>query len=169
MNVAAARTAFNVDGTGQKLGVLSDSVNEFSQVGDVGAANQLTGLAASVASGDLPPNVQVLQDLQVADGAPGSDEGRAMLEQIHDLAPGASLAFATARTGGPATMATNIEALYAAGATTIVDDVGYPDDPYYQDRHHRERDRHHRRLGRDLSVLGRATHPTAVTSRSSGR
>ena len=84
MYADAARTEFNVDGTGVTIGVLSDSVNQYNG-----------GLSASYETGDLNPNNPV--DV-VADGAAGgTDEGRAMLENIHDVAPGASLDFATAR------------------------------------------------------------------------
>ena len=78
-----ARTQFNVDGTGVTIGVLSDSVNQYAG-----------GLADSYKTGDLNPNQSGQRD-------PGrrrparTDEGRAMLENIHDIAPGASLAFAT--------------------------------------------------------------------------
>ncbi len=51
----------------------------------------------------------------------GTDEGRAMLENIHDIAPGANLQFATADTGELGFMQ-NIEALDNAGSKVIVDD-----------------------------------------------
>ena len=66
-----ARETFGVDGSGIKVGVISDGVDSL-------AASQLTG--------DLPNIVQV--------GDPGSgDEGTAILEIVHDIAPGADLAF----------------------------------------------------------------------------
>jgi len=55
-----------------------------------------------------------------------------MLQIIHDVAPGASLAFYTA-TNSEADFANGITALAAAGATVIADDVGYFDEPFYQD------------------------------------
>jgi large repetitive protein len=118
-----ARGLYGVDGTGVTVGVLSDSV---SQVGN--------GLADSVATGDLPPNVNVLQDdlPPPIGGAPGTDEGRAMLENIHDIAPGASLAFASAD-NGEVSFAQNIGKLAAAGAKVIVDDILYFDEPMFQD------------------------------------
>lgn len=76
-----ARTTYNVDGAGVKIGVISDSYDN------------LGGAAAGVASGDLPTSIQVLKDL--SDGS-GSDEGRAMIELIHDVAPGSPQAFYTA-------------------------------------------------------------------------
>ena len=118
-----ARQQFNVDGTGVTVGVLSDSVNQYPTTG--------SGIPASVASGDLPSNppVNVLQD-----GPAGStDEGRAMLENIYDIAPGAGLAFATAG-GSDLAMADNIKALAnTAKSNIIVDDVGFADEPFFQD------------------------------------
>ena len=77
------RLATQVTGAGQTVGVLSDSV---SQVGN--------GLLDSYNTLDLPGNVAVIEDFPT-----GTDEGRAMLELIHDIAPNAGLAFATAFTG----------------------------------------------------------------------
>ena len=58
-------------------------------------------------------------------GQEGSgDEGTALLEIVHDIAPEAELYFATGFTG-QAQFATNIKALCEAGADVIVDDVGY--------------------------------------------
>ncbi|WZO99777.1 Ig-like domain-containing protein [Isosphaeraceae bacterium EP7] len=124
MLVATARTQFGLTGAGVKIGVLSDSVNLVTN------PNGLVGLAGSVQTGDLPSNVTVLEDLAAGDG--GTDEGRAMLEEIYDLAPGAQLFFATAFTG-PVGFANNIRALAAAGAQVIVDDVGYGSQPFFQD------------------------------------
>jgi len=122
LNGPAVRSTFGVDGTGQKVGVLSTSASDY-----------LGGLADSVKTGDLPPNVQIIQDYP-AGGPPvfRSDEGRAMLEQIHDIAPGAGLGFATAFIG-EVSFANNIKALGTAGYGTIVDDAGYFLDPFYQD------------------------------------
>src|SRR5262249_53984299 len=65
-NVAAARNFFGVSGAGVKIGVLSDSVDF---------------LAQSVATGNLPPDVTVLPGQS---GVPGTGEGTAMLEIVHD-------------------------------------------------------------------------------------
>ncbi|GAB4403075.1 MAG: hypothetical protein OHK0053_27590 [Microscillaceae bacterium] len=116
MQTDLARLLYGVDGTGIKIGVLSDSYNN------------LGGAANGVASGDLPNDVQVLKDL--ASG--GSDEGRAMMEIIHDVAPGADLVFRTAF-DGPVDFAAGILALQAAGCQVIVDDVGYLTEPFFQD------------------------------------
>src|SRR5262249_20249547 len=81
---------------------------------------------ASQASGDLGP-VTVLPG-QTGNG----DEGTAMLEIIHDMAPGASLFFATAD-NGISSFAQNIRNLRAAGCDIIVDDVFYFVESPFQD------------------------------------
>ncbi|MEO8427268.1 MAG: LamG-like jellyroll fold domain-containing protein [Verrucomicrobiota bacterium] len=110
---ATARSSFSVDGTGVKVGVLSDSVDF---------------LSSSQANGNLGP-VTVLSGQS---GVPGSGEGTAMLEIIHDLAPGAQLFYATAF-NGVASFAQNILDLRAAGCDIIVDDVGYFNESPFQD------------------------------------
>jgi len=111
LRAAEARAAFSVDGSGIKVGAISDGV---------------THLSDSVASGDLPssPAVDVLK-------AGSGDEGTAMLEIIHDLAPGAALAFY-----GPdssSDMVAGIGALETAGCNIIVDDLTYFDEPKFED------------------------------------
>ena len=111
------------NGTGQKIGVLSTSLSGSTSTPGTGP-----GYGQSISTGDLPAGIQVLDDsAPVAD-----DEGRAMLEQIHDIAPGAQLGFATAFTG-EAAFGNNIISLAQAGYSTIVDDVGYADEPAFQD------------------------------------
>jgi subtilisin family serine protease len=117
MRADSARTTFGVSGAGVQVGVLSDS---FDCRG---------GAAGDVVSGDLPA-VQVIQE-DPGCGS-GTDEGRAMLQIVHDVAPGAALAFATAE-GGQANFANNILALRANGARVIVDDVFYFAEPMFQD------------------------------------
>ncbi len=59
-----------------------------------------------------------------------------MLQLVHDVAPGATLGFATAFVGGQAGFAANILALADAGgfnADVITDDVFYFNEPYFQD------------------------------------
>ena len=119
MRADIARGLYGVDGTGVLVGVLSDSYN------------CLGGEIFDMATGDLPPTVMVVQESTCGQGA-NSDEGRAMLQIVHDVAPGASLAFATAF-GGEAGFANNIIALKNAGAKVIVDDVGYFAAPMFQD------------------------------------
>jgi hypothetical protein len=83
MRADVARRKFNVDGTGVTVGILSDSFNN------------LGGAAEDIASGDLPKKIDVLSELPEG----GTDEGRAMMQLVHDVAPGADLAFHTAGLG----------------------------------------------------------------------
>ncbi len=111
-----ARTTYGVDGTGIKVGILSDSYNN------------LGGAAAGVASGDLPAGVQVLKDMPSG----GTDEGRGMAELIHDVAPGSPLAFYTAFVS-QLDFAKGIRDLATAGCKIITDDVSYFAEPFFQD------------------------------------
>ncbi|HYV06583.1 MAG TPA: S8 family serine peptidase, partial [Blastocatellia bacterium] len=106
-----ARSTYGANGAGVKIGVIS---------------NGCPSLAASQALGDLGP-VTVLPG-QVGSG----DEGTAMLEIVHDLAPGAQLFFATAN---PmiSVFAQNIRDLRTAGCDIIVDDVFYFVETPFQD------------------------------------
>ncbi len=110
-----ARALYGVDGTGITIGILSDSFNALGKA------------AVDIATGDLPSHVGVLKD-----SPNGNDEGRAMMQLIHDVAPGARLLFHTA-TGGQANFAQGIVALANAGANIIVDDISYFNEPMFQD------------------------------------
>jgi Subtilase family len=117
MRADVARATFGLDGSGIKVGVLSDSYN------------CLGGAAMDIANGDLS-QVTVVQEISSCTGA--TDEGRAMLQIVHDVAPGASLGFASAF-NGMASFAANITALKNNGAKVIVDDVMYLTEPMFQD------------------------------------
>jgi hypothetical protein len=110
-----------VDGTGIKVGTLSDSVDQFSG-----------GISDSQGSGDLPDDdhILVLNDFEDPNA---TDEGRAMMEHIYDIAPDLdTMGFATAF-GGQATFAANITSLGAAGMDIINDDVVYSGEPIFED------------------------------------
>lgn len=101
--------ATGLTGAGVKVGVVSDGVD---------------GLGASQASGNLG-GVQIV--------IPGAgDEGTALLEIVHDCAPGAALLFAG---GGSTSLAfvAAVNALRDAGARIIVDDLGFTDQPFFED------------------------------------
>jgi subtilisin-like proprotein convertase family protein len=106
-----ARTTFGTTGAGVKVCVLSDGVDS---------------AGALAASGDVAP-----VDVLPGQGGAG-DEGSAMLEIVHDLAPGASLGFATAFSG-EAQFAQNILDLRADGCDVLVDDVIYLDESPFED------------------------------------
>ena len=117
MRADIARATLGVTGAGVRVGVLSDSFNCRG------------GAATDVATGDLSPVTVLLEEPGCSSG---TDEGRAMLQIVHDVAPGADLAFATAF-AGLASFAANIRALATAGARVIVDDVIYLTEPMFQD------------------------------------
>ncbi|WP_037321186.1 S8 family serine peptidase [Amycolatopsis orientalis] len=112
-NADTARQQFGVTGVGTKICALSDGVDS---------------LATSQARGELPAGVDVIPG-QEGDG----DEGTAMLEIIHDLAPNASLGFASAF-NSDASFADNIRKLrFDASCDIIVDDVLYFKESPFQD------------------------------------
>jgi hypothetical protein len=143
LNVPAARAAFGTFGAGQTVGVISDSFNSATKIEGQTIA---THAATDEASNDLPgpasscvgQQVPVRVIAEAPSGVEPTDEGRAMLQVIHDVAPEAQLAFATAYSS-ELQFAQNIERLAAptaaggAGATVIVDDIGYVSEPFFQE------------------------------------
>ena len=123
LNAATGRTHYSVNGSGITVGVLSDSYNS------LGTA------ATDVTNGELPGATNpcgFTNPVTVQAESGTSDEGRAMTQIVHDLAPGADLRFATALNGEQA-FANQIRTLATAGAKVIVDDVTYFAEPMYQD------------------------------------
>ena len=113
---AAARAdlvrAQGLDGSGVVVGVISDGIDH---------------LRDAQQSGDLADVAVPSGGCQQGSG----DESTALLEIVHDVAPGAKLLFA-----GPADSFQMIEAvqcLTAAGADIIVDDLGFFGEPYFED------------------------------------
>jgi hypothetical protein len=147
---AALRTQYpDLTGQGITIGVVSDSFDCYAYYATHGpsalgngyngyAVNSFTATQATdVASGALPANVNVVEDAECNNyGAPQqlpfSDEGRAMAQILHVVAPGAQLDFRTAA-NSEADFAAGITQLQQLGAKIIVDDVGYPDEPFFQD------------------------------------
>jgi hypothetical protein len=147
------RTANSLTGAGVTVGILSDSydcytvyaANHVPAGGAAGYANNgfLATAATDISTGDLPSTVTVLEEADcLSYGAPTQlpfgDEGRAMMQVVHDVAPGAGLAFYTAEVS-EADFANGIGKLAdpvsmgGAGAKVIADDVGYFDEPFFQD------------------------------------
>ncbi len=110
LGAAAARERYGVDGSGVRVAVISDGI---------------LGLELSQERGDAPELVEAR-----AFGAGRLDrgaEGTAMLELVHDLAPGASLSFGAVTTDADMIAAVRF---FAQRVDVIVDDVGFlfPDD-----------------------------------------
>ena len=124
------RVPRGVDGRGITVGALSDSFDTATEA--VGGGPLTVHAADDIRTGDLPPEgVTVIQDDPTGVGA---DEGRAMLQIVHDIAPKAKECFATAETGDLG-FANNIRALGDPNgpckANVEVDDVGYFDEPFF--------------------------------------
>jgi hypothetical protein len=118
-----------IDGTGVMVGGLSDSFDAQPFTGK-------TKAAIDVENGDLPgannPNgyltdVQVIKDFPYGES---SDEGRAMLQIVHDVAPGAELAFYTGVIS-PRDFELGIKALKDAGVTLMFDDITFPGSQFF--------------------------------------
>jgi len=146
----ALRSKFpTLTGKGYTVGVMSDSFNCFNYYALNGYSklgNGYNGYATNgfsptyaddVTSGALPTGVDIVEEADCSNyGAPQqlpfTDEGRAMLQIVHVVAPDAALDFRTAA-NSEADFAAGITQLQQAGANIIVDDVGYPDEPFFQD------------------------------------
>ena len=124
-------------GAGITVGVMSDSFDTTASATDGYLVDQQTG--------DLPgPNNTAGRTQPVVvldDPIPnGTDEGRAMAQIVHDMAPGARLGFATA-SSGQVSFADNIRSLAGLpsgsktvpgfAAQVIVDDLYYSDSPMF--------------------------------------
>ena len=153
------RSGYKINGDGVKVGVISNSYATITNgttatlplqpitdpPNSIAQTFTINTVAVDISNGDLPgdttilgihsvnpkgfnKNVHVLQDYP----ATSTDEGRAMLQIVHDVAPGAELYFRTGfLTAGD--FATGINELTAAGCKVIVDDVTYITEPYLKD------------------------------------
>ncbi len=118
-----------VDGKGIKVGVISDSYDTQPFTGKSKAT-------VDVENGDLPglgnPDgyelpVDVIMDFPYGEA---SDEGRAMLQILHDVAPASELAFHTGILS-PRNFELAIKALQDANCDIIVDDITFPTEPFF--------------------------------------
>ena len=111
-----ASAQYGLDGAGLKIGILSSSFDA------------LGGAAADESDGALPPasRIHILQD-----SSSGNDEGRAMAEIVHSVAPDAQIYFYSAQDGA-GSFAAGIAAMQAAGCQVICDDVTSLKEPFFQ-------------------------------------
>lgn len=125
-------------GAGVNVGIISDS---FDVTGN-------GSYAADIASGDLPEGIQIVEGRGDRDSnglrLPRGDEGRALAQIIHDIAPEANLFFNNAFDNGSNIGVGNktpidqsigfaFDNLVDVGADVIVDDVGSLIAPVYQE------------------------------------
>ncbi len=130
--------SLNLAGQGMQIACISNSF----------AANTSAPASVDVTNNDLPGSASATQTTPVfvlqddLSSSASDDEGRGMLQIVYKMAPFAKLGFATADTGEVG-FANNIRGLAGlpgytvAGQTfaadTICDDVGYFDEPFFQD------------------------------------
>jgi subtilisin family serine protease len=151
LNVTGARQELETalppskEGEGLTIGVLSDSFNQANEAVSGGPIashapddiinKDLPGEANHCAGQSEP--VWNVRPYEFGEGdEPPFDEGRAMLQIIHDVVPKAQLSFTSAFNGELA-FAEGIEELARPGferpaADVIVDDVGYFNEPFFQ-------------------------------------
>ena len=121
---ANALRAMGITGKGIKVGIISDGANSWTS-----ARN----------SGDLPQSITVYGSCTTRSANPSQcspaltcNEGTAMAEIIHDLAPDADLAVAAVSTSMEFISQANRLA-NTFGANIIVDDLGFYGEPYFAD------------------------------------
>lgn len=120
-----ARFRHHLDGEGINIGIISDSFNAFGELRDDVLAGELPGRRNP--NGYTTP-VKILQDESEVFS---SDEGRALGQIIHDVAPGARLLFYSP--SSVLDFAKGIDSLVDAGADVIVDDLFFFRQPFFQD------------------------------------
>ena len=124
------RAGYDVKGTGQRVGILSDSWNKGGSGGSE-ASDVLNGFLPGPGNDSFPTPVTVVKELPDFLGQ-GIDEGRAMAQIVHSVAPDAELYFHTAFEG-PGKMAEAILSLANENnCRTIVDDITLPTAPFFQ-------------------------------------
>jgi hypothetical protein len=152
LHADAARSQLSIDGTGVRVGVVSDGLKG---VFATGCTNCVGVSGGPMSTGDLPSaqgirnaqgvltlsaggivgrSFQANSDLEGLPPAgsacsfPGAGaEGTALLEIVHDMAPGAKLSFAN----GDTDLAFNQAVNFLAGSNDVVlDDIGFFGEPY---------------------------------------
>ncbi|MBN2426062.1 MAG: S8 family serine peptidase [Calditrichaceae bacterium] len=111
LNASNTRSTYSINGMGFKVGIISDGVDHRQD---------------AINSDDLPAGFQVINNRI------SGDEGTAIAEIVHDIAPGASLAFSD-HYYGEIGIANSITALRNANCNIIIDDVWYPLEPMFED------------------------------------
>ncbi len=99
------------NGTGVGVGVMSDDI---------------TSLAVIQARGELPAEVKDVTGNTWGSIPDPTDEGTMMLEEVHAVAPGASLFFCSPQTSTEYVQC--LQNMLTAGATILVDDLAFPDE-----------------------------------------
>ncbi len=140
------RSVFGVDGTGVRVGAISDGI---AGIFDTGCTICGGVVGGPIETEDLPPQDAsenpttgtrngtgiltsttgglIAQSFRSDNDLEGGAEGTALLEIVHDLAPGAQLYFANFHTSLEFNQAVNF---LAANTDVVVDDIGFFGLPY---------------------------------------
>ncbi|MHB8640533.1 MAG: S8 family serine peptidase, partial [Candidatus Acidiferrales bacterium] len=149
LQATTARSQFGVDGTGIRVGVISGGIGGIFatgcttcgpttatpspiNLGDLpnatGARNSsgiLTSVSGGITAQSFPVSSADLENHAQPDGPLGVNaEGTAMLEIVHDLAPGAQLYFANPAGGTSLSFEQAVDYL-AANTDVVVDDIAF--------------------------------------------
>lgn len=127
---AIGRSTHGVDGTGVTIGIMSTSFDSDTTA----ASHEAEDIAAGLLPGPGNPcgrfdPVEVLPIVPLQT----TDEGRAMAQLVHGVAPGAHIVFASAGGGTVDDAVIAVRQLADAGADIIVDDMLLADEPYFQE------------------------------------
>jgi hypothetical protein len=153
LHADAARAQLGLDGTGVRVGVISDGLKGVFATGCTTSCAGVDG--GPIATGDLPTSTGTRTAAGVLktstggiigrsfsasgdlEGLPPASpkcsfagagaEGTALLEIVHDLAPGAKLSFANGDTDLAFAQAVNF---LAASNDVVLDDIGFYGEPY---------------------------------------
>lgn len=153
LQAQAVRNQFGVDGTGIKIGVISDGIGGVFATSCT-TCGPTTATPSPISSGDLPSAtgtrnssgvLTVVSGGIIAESFPSSApnleppstdtasgvaaEGTAMLEIVHDLAPGAQLYFANAADGTSMSFEQAVDWL-ASNVDVGVDDISFQIPPF---------------------------------------
>jgi Subtilase family len=153
LQAAQARSQFGVDGTGVRIGVISDGIGGIFATGCT-SCGPTTAIPSPINTGDLPnatgtrnssgvltsvsggitaqsfPSSSPNLEPPAADTASGiGAEGTAMLEIVHDLSPGAQLYFANASDGTSLSFEQAVNFL-ASNTDVVVDDISFHSPPF---------------------------------------
>ena len=150
LNADQVRALLGVDGIGVRVGVISDGIGGIFATGcttcggvlggpidtadlpaqdaagnpTTGTRDPITGVLTSTSGGIIAQSFRADGNLEGGLGvAPTGAEGTAILEIVHDLAPGAQLHFANPDTSMEFNQAVNF---LAQSTDVVVDDLGFP-------------------------------------------
>jgi hypothetical protein len=128
MTVDAVQAELGLNGQGIRVGVMSDSYNCYAKSDDM--EKLIRSADTDIADGELPEHVAVLEEAHICSNK--TDEGRALMQIIHDIAPEAEMLFFSGANG----MANTIYGLrqfYDEQVNLIVDDSALHLETYFQD------------------------------------